>query len=111
GDGANRTNADNRFDVVGRSFVRPFVADKRSLFPYAQVGLSARYGSRDPELVGYDVPSLTTQGGFAFWRGVYKDSVGRAVHILPSGDQSALGADVHVPIDGFDATWEIVTLD
>jgi hypothetical protein len=110
GDGANRPNADNRFDVVGRSFVRPFVTDKHSLFQYAQAGFSGRYGSRDSKLVGYDVPSLTTQGGYPFWRATYKDSLGRTTHIIPSGDQGALAFDVHVPIDGFDATWEIAWL-
>src|SRR5262249_21271174 len=93
---------------VGRAFTRPFVADPRSLVQYAQVGLSGRYGSRDPKYVGYDVPTLTTQGGYPFWRGTSKDSLGRTLHIPPRGDQGALGVDLHVPIDGFDATWELV---
>lgn len=109
GDGANRTNADNRFDVVGRVFARPFAPDKKSLFQYAQIGVSGRFGSRDPKLVGYDVPSLTTEGGYVFWRGTYKDSQGRTVHIIPSGDQGAFGADLVVPVGSrFDLSGEMV---
>jgi hypothetical protein len=108
GDGANRPNADNRFDVVGRVFTRPFVATKGSPLELAQLGVSGRFGSRDPKLVGYDVPSLTTQGGYAFWRPTYRDSNSRTVHILPSADQGALAADLFVPVDRFDVTGEAV---
>jgi hypothetical protein len=108
GDGANRTNADNRFDVIGRAFVRPLAGGPRSPLQSLQVGASGRYGSRDPKLVGYDVPSLTTQGGYAFWRGTYKDSLNRTMHILPSGDQGAVAAELFVPYDRFDLTSEIV---
>jgi hypothetical protein len=107
GDGANRPNADNRFDVVSRVFVRPFAASG-SLFEDAQLGVSARFGSRDPKLVGYDAPSLTTQGGFAFWKATYKDSQGRTVHVIPSAEQGAVAADVFVPIERFDLSSEIV---
>src|SRR5262249_28588217 len=40
GDGPNRTNADNRFDVVGRAFARPFIGQHGLLVKDAQVGLS-----------------------------------------------------------------------
>jgi hypothetical protein len=104
GDGANRPNADNRFDVVGRSVVRPFLTQGND----AQVGVSGRYGSRDPRFVGYDVPSLTTQGGYVFWRGTYKDSRGRTIHVLPSGEQGTVGGDLQLPVGDFDLTSEIV---
>ncbi len=108
GDGPNRTNADARFDFVGRVFARPFVASKGSLLERAQIGVSGRYGTRDAKLVGYDRPSLTTQGGYAFWKATYTDSASRTMHILPSGEQGAFGADVFMPVDRFDVTAEIV---
>jgi phosphate-selective porin OprO and OprP len=109
GDGPNRTNADNRFDLVGRVFTRPFVNENESLVKDAQVGLSARYGTRDPRLVGYDVNALTTQGGYVFWRPTYKDSQSRTVHILPSAQQGAIAGELFVPIDErFDFTAEAV---
>lgn len=108
GDGPNRPNADSRFDYVGRVFVRPFIADKRSLVENAQIGVSAKYGTRDATQVGYDVPTMTTQGGYAFWKATYRDSIGRWMHILPSAKQAAVGAELYVPIDGFDLQGEII---
>jgi hypothetical protein len=108
GDGANRPNADNRFDVVARAFTRPFAATKASLLESAQIGVSGRWGSRDSKLVGYDVPSLTTQGGYVFWKATYKDSQNRTVHIIPARDQAAIAGDLFVPLDRFDLTGEIV---
>jgi hypothetical protein len=107
GDGPNRQNADSRFDVVARTFVR-LDTRETSLTHDAQIGFSARYGSRDPAQVGYDQPSITTQGGYAFWRATYKDSLNRTMHIIPTSEQGAIGADVYVPIDGFDVTSELV---
>lgn len=108
GDGPNRPNADNRFDVIGRAFTRPFVTWRGSSLESAQFGISGRYGSRDPRLVGYDVPSLTTQGGYAFWRATYKDSLNRTVHIIPSGEQGAVAAELFLPVGRFDLTSELV---
>jgi hypothetical protein len=108
GDGPNRTNSDNRFDVVGRVFTRPFASSHGELLEYAQIGVSGRYGSRDPKLVGYDAPSLTTQGGYAFWRATYRDSQSRLVHIIPSAEQEAIAGELYIPIDRFDLTSEVV---
>jgi hypothetical protein len=109
GDGPNRTNADNRFDVVGRVFTRPFVNQNDLVIKDTQIGFSARYGSRDPSLVGYDVNPLTTQGGYAFWRATYKDSLNRTVHIIPSAEQGAIAGELFVPVDDrFDLTAEAV---
>ena len=108
GDGPNRTNADSRFDLVARSFSRPFVTDSSSPLKWAQVGASVRYGSRDPKQVGYDVPSLTTQAGYAFWKATYKDSLNRTLHIIPSSEQGAVAADLFVPFDRFDLTGEFI---
>jgi hypothetical protein len=108
GDGPNRTNADNRFDVVGRAFTRPWAKAPAHACRDAQLGISGRYGSRDPRLVGYDVPSLTTQGGYVFWKATYRDSLNRLLHILPAAEQGAVAGDVYVPIDRFDLTSEVV---
>jgi hypothetical protein len=108
GDGPNRTNADNRFDVVARAFTRPFVSTQGSMLESAQIGVSGRYGSRDPSLVGYDAPSLTTQGGYAFWRGTYRDALNRLIHIVPSAEQGAVAGELYLPIDRYDLTSEFV---
>jgi hypothetical protein len=110
GDGPNRPNVDGRYDVSGRFVVRPFALSAASDSPtkWAQVGVSARAGSRDPAYVGYDLPSLTTQGGFAFWKPTYKDSFGRTLHIIPSNLQWAVAGDLYLPIENFDFTGEFI---
>ncbi len=108
GDGPNRPNADGRFDVAGRTLVRPFIKATSTPTRWAELGFSVHGGSRDPKSVGYDMPSLTTSEGFAFWKPTYTDSYGRLVHILPSAAQQAYGADVYVPIGNFDVTSEFV---
>jgi hypothetical protein len=110
GDGPNRPNVDGRYDVAARALVRPFARSEVFTARWAQVGLSARAGSRDPARVGYDVPALTTQGGFAFWKATYKDSLGRTIHILPSTSQWAIAGDVYLPVGGLDLTGEFVFL-
>jgi hypothetical protein len=107
GDGQNRLNADNRYDTIARVVVKPFAPGKGALQD-VHFGVSGRYGSRDKSLVGYDINSLTTQGGFAFWRPTYKDSFNRTLHIIPSGDQTAFGFDIHAPVSIVDLTGELV---
>jgi Phosphate-selective porin O and P len=108
GDGPNRLNVDSRYDWVGRAVVRPAATLTSSPTQWAHVGFSAKAGSRDAKVVGYDLPSLTTQGGFAFWKPTYRDSLGRTIHILPSAGQWAVAADVYLPIASFDLTGEFV---
>jgi hypothetical protein len=108
GDGPNRANPDNRYDIAGRAVVRPLALSSLSSMKWAQIGFSVRDGSRDPAYVGYDLPALTTQGGYAFWKPTYKDSLGRTLHIMPSSSQWAVAGDVYLPIDGFDFTGEFV---
>lgn len=108
GDGPNRLNADDRFDVSGRVLVRPLAVAGNGSLRDLQIGVSARGGSRDARLVGYDMPSMTTQEGYAFWKPTYKDSTGRLVHILPSTTQGAFGADVFVPVGPIDAIGELI---
>jgi phosphate-selective porin len=107
GDGPNRLNVDSRYDVAGRVVVRPF-ALWSSPTKWAQIGVSAKAGSRQSSAVGYDLPNLTTQGGFAFWKPTYKDSLGRTTHIMPAAGQWGLAADLYVPIENFDLTGEFI---
>jgi phosphate-selective porin len=108
GDGPNRANVDSRYDVAGRAVVRPFVKATKSFTRWAHIGVSARGGSRDSAAVGYDLPSLTTQGGYSFWKPTYKDSLGNTIHIMPSTAQWALAGDVYLPLGPFDVTGEFI---
>jgi hypothetical protein len=111
GDGPNRPNADSRYDFVGRAFVRPFAGSTTTPTQWAQLGVSVHAGSRDSSKVGYDMPSLTTSQGFAFWKPTYTDSYGRLIHILPSASQEAIGGDLYLPVGNFDLTGEFVYAD
>ncbi len=108
GDGPNRSNVDGRYDVAGRVFVRPAVLATTTVSRWTQVGVSAKYGSRDASQVGYDMPALTTQGGFPFWKPTYTDSLKRTIHIIPSHDQWALAADAYAPVGPVDLTGEFM---
>jgi phosphate-selective porin len=108
GDGPNRLNVDSRYDWAGRVLVRPFATSTSSPTKWAHAGLSLKAGSRQSSAVGYDLPSLTTQGGFAFWKPTYKDSLGRLIHIIPAAGQWGIAGDVYLPIQNFDLTGEFV---
>jgi phosphate-selective porin len=108
GDGPNRVNVDSRYEVAGRVVLRPFALSTTSPSKWAQIGFSARQSSADPTKVGYDLPSMTTQDGFAFWKPTYKDSLGRTLHIMPSTGQWGLAGDLYLPIDNFDFTGEFI---
>jgi phosphate-selective porin len=110
GDGPNRPNADSRYDFAGRAFVRP-LARSSGILKWAEIGASVHAGSRDPTKVGYDMPSLTTAEGYAFWKPTYTDSNGRLIHIMPSAAQEAVGGDLYVPLGRFDVTGEFVYAD
>jgi hypothetical protein len=108
GDGPNRPNVDNRYDFAGRVVVRPAASLLSSPTRFAQLGFSVKAGSRDPAQVGYDLPSLSTQGGFPFWKPTYKDSLARTIHIMPSQGQWGLAGDLYVPVENFDLTGEFI---
>ncbi len=108
GDGPNRPNQDDRYDYYARVVVHPMARSSRGDLRWIQIGLSGRTGSRDSTLIGYDLPSLTTQSGYAFWKPTYKDSAGRLDHIIPSAWQQAIGADIFLPLDRFDITAEAI---
>ncbi len=111
GDGPNRVNVDSRYEVAARAVVRPLATVSNGPSKWTQVGLSFRQSSADPSKVGYDLPSMTTQGGFAFWKPTYKDSLNRTIHIMPSTGQWGLAADVYVPIEKFDFTGEFMYVE
>jgi phosphate-selective porin len=108
GDGPNRINTDTRYEVSGRAVLRPFATSTTSPTRWAQIGFSARQSSADPTRVGYDLPSLSTQDGFVFWKPTYRDSYNRLIHIMPSTGQWALAGDVYLPIENFDFTGEFI---
>jgi phosphate-selective porin len=111
GDANFRTNPDNRFDFIGRAFVRP-LAQQKSSISHLQVGISAKYGERDAKKVNYDVSSVSTANGYALWNGSYTGkAAGGTVtsgltHILPAGAQSGFAAELWVPIENFDISGE-----
>jgi hypothetical protein len=111
GDGPNRPNPDGRFDVAGRAFIRPFGKWTGDGIRWAQIGASFHGGSRDGTKVGYDMSPLTTSEGFTFWKTTYTDSLGRLIHVIPSGAQTAVAGDVYVPVGNFDFTAEFVYAD
>jgi phosphate-selective porin len=110
GDGMNRPNVDRRFDLAARVFVRPLALGSSPL-NNLQFGASGRYGSRQTRFVSYDYPSMTTLGGFAFWRPVYGAPISAmnpngATRVIPSGDQVLLAAEIRIPTASFDVSAE-----
>jgi hypothetical protein len=100
GDGQNRPQVDARFDWAARLFMRPFHG-RRDALGKAQIGVSTRFGLRDPKDVAYDYPQITTGQGFVLWDSTYKDSQKRTVHVIPSGPQSAVGGELRIPAGRF----------
>jgi hypothetical protein len=111
GDGQNRPGVDNRFDGVGRVFVRPVAVKKGHTLEKFQVGMSARYGDRDPHNVGYDAAAISTPGGWQMWRPTYRDSKKRLIHVLPADAQVAVGGELRVPVWRFDVRSEAYWVD
>lgn len=98
GDGQNRPGVDAPPDFIGRVVVRPFAGDKEALLSKAQIGLSARHGERDQEYVGYDYAPIRTGQGYTLWGAGYRDSLGRQIHVIPSGAQNVIGGELRLPI-------------
>ncbi|MFT3774040.1 MAG: porin [Minicystis sp.] len=102
GDGQNRPSVDARVDFMGRIFARPFAGVGSSdLAKFTQIGVSARHGDRDPSHVGYDYAAMTTGQGFVLWKPTYTDSLGRQVHIIPSGAQNMIGGELRTQVGRF----------
>jgi hypothetical protein len=104
GEGPNRPSTDNRGDVVGRLIFRP-LWNKGHYIGQAHVGVSGRYGRRDRNYAQYDAPAMTTGGGYTFWSPTYG-----ITHIQPSNDQSAIGAELFVPLCCIDLRGEFVAV-
>jgi hypothetical protein len=102
GDGQNRPSVDAKVDFIGRVFVRPFAGSGTSdLAKYTQIGVSGRHGDRDPNKVAYDMPAITTGQGFVLWKPTYTDSLGRLVHVIPSGSQNEVGGELRFQVGRF----------
>jgi hypothetical protein len=102
GDGQNRPSVDSKVDFMGRIFARPFAGIGTSdLAKYTQIGVSARHGDRDPKSVAYDYANITTGQGFVLWKPTYNDSLGRQVHIIPSGSQNMIGGEARIRVGPF----------
>ncbi|WP_437633105.1 porin [Sorangium sp. So ce854] len=106
GDGQNRPGIDAAADFIGRVFVRPFIADKKGLLAKAQIGISAQHGERDQDYVGYDYAPIRTGQGYTLWSGGYRDSLGRQIHVIPSGAQNVIGGEIRLPIEMFELRGE-----
>jgi hypothetical protein len=112
GDGQNRGQVDNQVDGMGRVFLRPFAADEASPIQHLQIGLSGRYGQRDPKYVGYDLSPITTGQGYSLFNTTYKDSLGRTLHILRvpisrvalQGEAYYVNDETREAVDGYQLT-------
>jgi hypothetical protein len=111
GDGQNRPNPDNRFDVMGRVVVHPLaqVVDDKVLKD-VHIGASFRAGDRDPNYVDYDMAALTTQGNYGFWSPTYTSSKGYT-HIIPAGRQLGFAGELRIPVSIVDLTSEVVYIN
>jgi len=110
GDGMNRPNVDHRFDVVARTYVRPLAGTELPIRDL-QLGASVRRGSRDQHLVNYDYPAMTTAGGYTFWKPTYGSATSASnpagqTHVIPSDGQTLVAAELRVPTEAFDFTFE-----
>ncbi len=95
GDSQNRPGLDSKPDFMGRFFTRPFAATGQSdLARTFQAGVSMRHGERDPNKIGYDYSPISTGQGFGLWSPTYTDSLGRLIHVIPSGAQNAIGGEL-----------------
>ncbi len=97
GDGQNRPSVDSDVDFIGRMYARPFAGGATNdLEKYTQIGVSARHGDRDPTAVAYDMTAITTGEGYALWKPTYTDSLGRQIHVIPSGAQNEIGGELRL---------------
>ncbi len=99
-----RPIASGDVDLVGRAFVRPFARLGRGVFfELAQIGVSARLGTRTLPGSGADLTSvmtpsnLATGQGFVLFRPTITDAAGRAMVAMPNGAQRAIGGELRLP--------------
>jgi hypothetical protein len=112
GGGQNEPSLDGHVDGIGRIFIRPLVGQGLGEFgKEAQIGASGRYGSRDPHYVASDYPAIRTGQGFALWSPLYVDSRGALVHVIPSGQQEAIGGELRLRAGRFALQSEAYFMD
>ncbi len=109
GDGKNRPGVDARADLMARVTWQPLAKLVDSLKDF-RIGASIRGGSRDGTRVEYDYPAMSTQQGFVFWQPVYRDALGRWVHVVPADQQRAIAFELWVPWKRLDVQSELVLL-
>ncbi len=96
--GVNEPLFQGAYDVMGRLFARPFATMGDGVFfDLFQLGVSGRFGERDPSAYTLDAPSIATNNGFALWQPGYVDSLDRVTKVIPSGSQRAIGGELRVP--------------
>jgi hypothetical protein len=105
GDGQNRPQVDSSPDFIGRVFTRPLLGEKSPL-EKLQIGVSGRAGQREQQHVAYDYQPITTGQGWSLWEPGYTDSLGRTVHVIPSGMQAQIGGELRVPVSMFELRGE-----
>ncbi len=105
GDGQNRTNRDNNFDVIGRAFAHPFITTG-GVLQYLQLGGSLRWGVRGAS-VDYTYYPMTTPGGYTYFNPVLSGG-SNPVNVVPDGPQLDLAAEFDLPIQRFDLRGEFV---
>ncbi|RYE93358.1 MAG: hypothetical protein EOO75_04545 [Myxococcales bacterium] len=110
GDGMNRPSVDNRVDLTARAVVRPLATMNTGAMRALHVGASVRYGSRDPQSVRYDAPTISTPGGYALWSPSH-GSGADDTRVIPSRDQIGVAGEVYVPLERFDLKSELIYLD
>ena len=112
GDGQNRRNLDNRFDLAARAFVRPFAAGSSRLLKGLQIGGSLAVGSRfqTNNALGERGGWLSTGTGYSFFRSVYTgaDGNGTQVGVIPEGTVRRYGAEIRAPLGPFTLQAEII---
>ncbi len=107
GDGPNRPQVDSYPDFIGRVFARPWArSGQTSAYDKVQVGVSFQGGMRDPKLVAYDYPAITSAFGWTLWNPRYKDSLGRNIRVIPSAGQTRVGGELRIPVGRFDVRAE-----
>lgn len=96
--GPNEPLLQGAFDAMGRLYFRPLATVGDGVFfDLMQIGVSARYGERDPDVYTLDYPTIATNNGFALWQPGYIDSLDRVTKVIPSGAQRAIGGELRVP--------------
>lgn len=114
GDGQNRGNPDNLFDVMGRVFAHPLmgVMGVGGPFQNLQIGGSFWWGQRSP-LVNYGYPAITSPTGVTFW-GTSANGSATATPpvgsyaIVPDATQLGFAGELVLPIGNFDLHAEFV---